>query len=148
MPYYCDACGRECSTYTGDPRMCLGCGGMAEWREECGTCIQTNMGQTGEYPCPECGLPLVHDASPSYPGTVETLQQMYDSEINITLDWFWDAGVDVKIGNDYTGYKYEGTFRDVATAIAELAAKAVEIYPLSTFAKALTIPAKEDRDDA
>ena len=121
---------------------------MTEGREECGICGQTDVEQTGEYPCPECGLPLVHDASPSYPGTVETLQQMYDSEINITLDWFWDAGVDVKIGNDYTGYKYEGTFRDVATAIAELAAKAVEIYPLSTFAKALTIPAKEDRDDA
>ena len=34
MPYWCDACGRECSTYTGDPRMCLGCGGMAEWRQE------------------------------------------------------------------------------------------------------------------
>ena len=34
MPYWCDSCGRECSTYTGDPRMCLMCGGMAEWRAE------------------------------------------------------------------------------------------------------------------
>ena len=34
MAYWCDSCGRECSTYTGDPRICLGCGGMAEWRED------------------------------------------------------------------------------------------------------------------
>jgi len=34
MSYWCDSCGREVTEYTGDPRMCLGCGGMAEWRED------------------------------------------------------------------------------------------------------------------
>jgi len=27
----------------------------------CGTCGQVNEGQTGEHPCPECGLPYIWD---------------------------------------------------------------------------------------
>ena len=29
--------------------------------EPCPKCGQTDHGQTGEYPCPECGLPTVWD---------------------------------------------------------------------------------------
>lgn len=30
--------------------------------EQCGTCEQADVGQTGEYPCKACGLPTTHDA--------------------------------------------------------------------------------------
>lgn len=29
--------------------------------QRCPTCGQTNIGQTGEYPCAACGLPTLHD---------------------------------------------------------------------------------------
>jgi rubrerythrin len=29
--------------------------------EVCPSCNQTDTGQTGEYPCPMCGLPTLHD---------------------------------------------------------------------------------------
>lgn len=28
---------------------------------KCSKCGQEERGQTGEYPCPECGIPTVHD---------------------------------------------------------------------------------------
>lgn len=28
----------------------------------CSTCTRVDFGQTGEYPCAECGLPSLHDA--------------------------------------------------------------------------------------
>lgn len=31
------------------------------YKEKCPKCGQVDRGQTGEYPCPECGLPLVWD---------------------------------------------------------------------------------------
>lgn len=30
--------------------------------QPCKKCGQTEKGQTGEYPCDECGVPLTHDA--------------------------------------------------------------------------------------
>lgn len=34
----------------------------ASWAaEHCPVCKQANIGQTGEYPCPSCGLPRLHD---------------------------------------------------------------------------------------
>lgn len=29
--------------------------------ERCGECGQRDEGQTGEYPCERCGLPVLHD---------------------------------------------------------------------------------------
>lgn len=30
----------------------------------CSTCHQVNVGQSGEYLCPTCGLPTMHDEAP------------------------------------------------------------------------------------
>lgn len=40
-------------------KLCVEC-----WREQpkCIKCGQINYGQTGEYPCEECGLPILHDS--------------------------------------------------------------------------------------
>ena len=39
---------------------------MSEELKPCKTCNQTDHGQTGEYPCPECGLPTVWDRKQTY----------------------------------------------------------------------------------
>ena len=35
------------------------------------------------------------------------LQELYNSEINLHLSWMWDAGFDVKLGDEMNGYKAE-----------------------------------------
>lgn len=35
----------------------------------------------------------------------QVLQDLYDSEINVEISWFWDGGFDVALGNNYCGYK-------------------------------------------
>ena len=34
---------------------------MEELEPVCESCSQRNVGQSGEYPCAECGLPQLHD---------------------------------------------------------------------------------------
>jgi hypothetical protein len=41
----------------------------------------------------------------------QELQEIYDSEINITVSWLWDGGVDVRMGDDLNGYQAEGTVK-------------------------------------
>ena len=45
------------------------------------------------------------------------LQQIYDAEINIKLEWFWDAGVTATIGDKINGYSEAHMFDTVAEAI-------------------------------
>jgi len=47
----------------------------------------------------------------------QKLQAIYDSEQNATITWFWDGGVQAKLGDLSNGIKGEGTFLDVASAI-------------------------------
>lgn len=77
------------------------------------------------------------------------LQDLYDSEINVKIAWFWDGGIEVHIGNGiYDVYDYEtqsGTnnkswqasthVADIAEAEQWLKLKAIELYPDSDFAK-------------
>lgn len=43
----------------------------------------------------------------------EEQQEIYDSEINVSISWFWDGGIDVKLGDEMNGYKAD---TQVATA--------------------------------
>ena len=36
-------------------------------------------------------------------------KDLYDSEINVSLSWFWDAGFTVKIGDDVNGFVAQTT---------------------------------------
>jgi len=38
----------------------------------------------------------------------ETLQAMYDSEINFSISTFWDGGFDWKLGDAMNGFKCGG----------------------------------------
>ena len=48
-------------------------------------------------------------------GTLEQeLQKIYDSEINLSISWMWDAGFDLKLGDEFGGFVVEGQVRRVA----------------------------------
>jgi hypothetical protein len=63
------------------------------------------------------------------------LQDLYDSEINFSIDTFWDAGFEVKLGDVTNGFKAETTVYTITEAVEWLRATAVETYPESVFAQ-------------
>lgn len=67
---------------------------------------------------------------------METLQRLYDSEINFSINTFWDAGFEWKLGDKINGFMAEGCNDDtLCGAIDELKAAAIAYYPDSKFAK-------------
>jgi len=40
------------------------------------------------------------------------LQRLYDSEINVCIQWLWDGGIDVKLGDDMNGYEATESVRE------------------------------------
>ena len=62
-------------------------------------------------------------------------QMLYDSEINFSIETFWDCGFDVRLGDKINGWKDKGYYRDWDSAMVALTAMAVKHYPDSTFTK-------------
>lgn len=62
-------------------------------------------------------------------------QDLYDSEINARISWFWDGGFDVAIGDGMNGFKEGGTCETWAEAQEYLREEALKHYPNSLFAK-------------
>jgi len=65
----------------------------------------------------------------------DTLQLLYDSEINFELSSFWDGCFIWKLGDSANGYPAEGLAASVSEAIAQLRAAALTHFPESDFAK-------------
>jgi len=65
---------------------------------------------------------------------VRILQGLYDSEINFTIATFWDAGFQVKLGDELNGFAATGTAANLIDAVEWLSAQAIEKYPESHFA--------------
>jgi hypothetical protein len=62
------------------------------------------------------------------------LDDLYESEINASISWLWDGGIDVKLGDPLNGYKAEdkvGTFAEATTWLRD---QACRHYPDSEFA--------------
>jgi len=66
---------------------------------------------------------------------MDTLQKLYDSEINFEISTFWDAGFDWKLGDEMNGYKDGGQVDSLGDAAIALAIAAVKHFPDSVFAK-------------
>lgn len=67
---------------------------------------------------------------------LETLQQMYDSELNFQVSSFWDAGFSAKLGDDHNGFIWEeGQFETLPLAVEALVKAVLDAYPASTFAQ-------------
>ena len=67
--------------------------------------------------------------------TTETLQALYDSEINFEISTFWDAGFDWKLGDEMNGWKDDGHAGTLGLAVQDLKAAAIKHFPNSTFSK-------------
>jgi len=64
-------------------------------------------------------------------------QKIYDSEINVRIGWFWDCGVEIRLGDDMNGFLAEETVRSVADVIPWLQEAIAHFYPESSYAKSL-----------
>jgi hypothetical protein len=38
---------------------------------------------------------------------MDELQKIYDSEIDVSISWLWDGGIDVKLGDEMNGHDAE-----------------------------------------
>jgi len=63
------------------------------------------------------------------------LKSLYESEINILIDWMWDSGIQVKIGDRMNGYKSVKLFDSFDEIESWIEKEAKKHYPDSTFAK-------------
>jgi len=68
------------------------------------------------------------------PPPADTLQHLYDSEINAEVRWVWDGGVAWRLGNEHSGWRAEGCAATVALAVLELAKAAAAAFQDSEFA--------------
>jgi ribosomal protein L37AE/L43A len=71
------------------------------------------------------------------------LQRIYDSEINIRIGWMWDAGIEVRLGDEMNGFKAEETVPAAEEILAWLQEAIAHFYPESTYAKSLTPELRE-----
>jgi hypothetical protein len=65
----------------------------------------------------------------------QVLQDLYDSEINARVEWFYDGGFSVSIGDMLNGWKASQNLRTLIEAVDWLRTEAVKRYPESAFAK-------------
>ena len=74
----------------------------------------------------------------------EILDDLYASEINVEISWYWDGGIDVKIGrrginvqlgDRLNGYGAKGKVKTMTEAAVWLRDRACQQYPDSEFAR-------------
>lgn len=62
-------------------------------------------------------------------------EALYKSEINLHISWFWDAGFDVKIGDEMNGFLATFSSYDLFEIEKWIEQKAKELFPDSKFSK-------------
>ena len=68
--------------------------------------------------------------------STQILQDIYASELNIAIGWFWDAGMYFGLGDDANGWKAEmDGFYDFNEGLKWLMERIFEHYPDSEFTK-------------
>jgi len=65
------------------------------------------------------------------------LQKIYDSEINVEIAWFWDGGIDVRLGDKMNGYLAEQSVKAASEIVPWLQEAIAHFYPSSEYATAL-----------
>lgn len=74
---------------------------------------------------------------------MNTLQRLYDSEINWEISTFWDGGFIWRLGDEHNGWKASGNTNTLEEAISALAEAARKHFPDSAFAKEQEIDFEE-----
>jgi hypothetical protein len=72
------------------------------------------------------------------PDLAVELQKIYDSEINIQIGWFWDGGIEVRLGDDMNGYLAEENIKTVAEIVPWMQEAIGHFYPESSYASSLS----------
>lgn len=67
--------------------------------------------------------------------TEQIMQDLYDSEINAAVEWFWDGGFDVRLGDHMNGWHKSGCVNSWSEVGLWLMEAAIEKYPNSQFAQ-------------
>ena len=65
----------------------------------------------------------------------DLFQDLYDSEINFQITTFWDAGFNLRLGDEVNGFVAETTVKTFREAFAWFYDQALLHYPNSDFAK-------------
>ena len=68
---------------------------------------------------------------------VTELQQIYDSEINVRISWFWDGGFEVRLGDERNGYEAEEIVSSASEILPWLQEAIAHFYPDSSYAVSL-----------
>jgi hypothetical protein len=71
------------------------------------------------------------------------LQRIYDSEINMEIGWFWDSGIDVRLGDEMNGYLAAENVGSVAEILPWLQEAIAHFFPDSTYAFSLDPEVRE-----
>jgi hypothetical protein len=66
---------------------------------------------------------------------MELLKDIYNSEINISIDWFWDGGIHIVLGDEANGILEEVGELDIDKCEAWLKHVIFKHYPSSDFTK-------------
>jgi hypothetical protein len=70
-------------------------------------------------------------------GLGNELQKIYDSEINVSISWLWDGGIDVRLGDEMNGFVAEENVRSTAEIVRWLQEAIAHFYPTSSYAASL-----------
>ena len=65
------------------------------------------------------------------------LQKVYDSEINLEISWFWDGGIEIRLGDKINGFLAEATVASIAEIIPWVQEAIAHFYPDSDYAAPL-----------
>jgi hypothetical protein len=71
------------------------------------------------------------------------LQKIYDSEINVSIGWVWDGGINVRLGDANNGYLGQENLPSIADVGPWLQEAIARFYPDSTYAKSLDADVRE-----
>jgi hypothetical protein len=74
----------------------------------------------------------------------DELQKIYDSEINVRIDSFWDGGWRVALGDEMNGIiRPDWDSCDLEEVLPSLQELILKHYPYSTYAKSLQVIGKD-----
>ena len=62
------------------------------------------------------------------PDLVVELQKSYDSEISVRIGWFWNGGIEIRLGDDMNGYLAEETVGTVGEVVPWLQEAIAHFY--------------------
>jgi len=63
------------------------------------------------------------------------LQKIYDSEINVSISSFWDAGMEFRLGDESNGWKWQKDFWNFEEGMKELIEAIKKFYPNNDYVK-------------